>query len=511
MSAEATVPSHEPSTLSASDDATLALAAAARAAACFPAFANLPGPRRAELLNALATALEAHRAALVDTAHRETALGAPRLNGEIDRTAFQLRAFATLVATGAHHKTLRQEAVAGPPPQGRPALTRTWIPIGPVAVFAPSNFPFAFSVLGGDTAAALAAGNPVIVKGHRGHPDLSRQVARLAREVLRTLGLDEDILQLVQGESHALGGTLVTAPEIAAVGFTGSLGGGRALMQAIATRPVPIPFYGELSSINPILAFPAALSARGASLATTLAASITLGTGQFCTSPGVLVLLDAPASAEFLTMLAAQLQAASTHAMLTAGTRAQFEAGVTRAAADPSATLRAGGCSAGAVPAATLVEVDADAFLSRPHLRDEVFGPYCVAVKVRDTAQMARVVDAIGGSLTATIWADDSETELARPVVARAIALAGRVLFAGVPTGVAVAAAQQHGGPWPSSSRPDTTSVGLAAIDRFLRPITLQDLPEVLDLLPPGVQEAARAGVRSGTEGGAAAVAVNPE
>jgi NADP-dependent aldehyde dehydrogenase len=468
----------------------------ARAARCAVAFAGQADRARAALLRDLAAALEADRAALIAIGDRETSLGPARLSGELDRTAFQLRAFADHIAEGAHRQTLHQPAVAGPPPASRPALVRTRVPIGPVVVFAPSNFPLAFSVLGGDTAAALAAGNPVIVKGHRGHPELSLAVWQLAQAVIARHGLDADVLQLVQGASRAVGLGLVTAPEIAAVGFTGSLAAGRDLMRAIATRVEPIPFYGELSSINPVVAFPGALAAHGPDLAGKLAASITLGSGQFCTSPGVVVALDDAASRAFLDALAAALGQAATHPMLTAGTREQFEDGVARAAANPRVARRAGGPSQADRPAPTLVEVTTADFLADPSLRDEVFGPFCVAVVARDTAEIAAVLDAVGGSLTTTIWAEAGDAAAARPVVARAIAHAGRVLFSGVPTGVAVTAAQQHGGPWPSSSRPDTTSVGLAAIDRFTRPVALQDLPDGLDVLPPALGDAL--GVASG-------------
>lgn len=466
------------------------LAVATRAARCAPALANSPDRDRAALLRGLAAALEGHRDPLIDIADRETALGRPRLSGEIDRTAFQLRAFADHVADGTYRQTVRQPAVAGPPPQGRPALVRTWIPIGPVVVFAPSNFPFAFSVLGGDTASALAAGNPVIVKAHRGHPELSQAVWQIAHDTIRAHGLDGAVLQLVQGASRAVGLALVAAPEIAAVGFTGSLTAGRDLLSAINAREVPIPFYGELSSINPVVGFPAALAAHGQDLAVKLAGSITLGSGQFCTSPGVLLLLDHPESGRFIDELAAQLHTASTHAMLTTGIREQFEHGVTRVVAHRGVACRTGGPSAADRPAPTLVEVTPNAFLADPALREEVFGPYCVAITVPDPARMIDVLEVLGGNLTTTIWAAPDDAAQARPVVEHAIGHAGRVLFAGVPTGVAVTAAQQHGGPWPSSSRPDTTSVGLAAINRFLRPIALQDVPDGSPLLPPGIREA---------------------
>lgn len=479
--------------------------APARAARVTALMASLSDEAKAGLLDALAGALEDRRAALIEIADRETALGPVRLSGELDRTAFQLRAFAGHVAAGAHRRTLRQPAVSGPPPQGRPALVRTHVPIGPVVVFAPSNFPFAFSVLGGDTASALAAGNPVIVKGHRGHPELSAAVWRVAQDVLAARRLPGDVLQLVQGASRADGTSLVTAPEIAAVGFTGSLAAGRDLLAAIHRRETPIPFFGELSSVNPVIGFPAALQARGADLAGALAASITLGAGQFCTNPGVLVVLNQPSSFAFLEHLADRLRLSHTHRMLTPGIREQYEARLAGLAASASAAVRAGGASTAGEPLPTLVEVPARAFVADAGLRDEVFGPCCVAVIAEDVGEVLAVLDATGGNLTTTIWAEASDHDLARPVVEKALTTAGRLLFAGVPTGVAVSAAQQHGGPWPSSSRPDTTSVGLSAIDRFMRPITLQDLPQDLAVLPAALRTAlAASGVADAGEDGMA-------
>ncbi|MGD9902113.1 MAG: aldehyde dehydrogenase family protein [Vicinamibacterales bacterium] len=463
---------------------------AARAAQCAREFQALSDTRRAGLLEHFASALEDQRAALVELADRETALGPSRLSGELDRTAFQLRAFAAHIAGGEHRRTVRQPAHGGSPPAARPSLIRTWVPIGPVAVFAAGNFPFAFSVLGGDTASALAAGNPVIVKAHPGHPLLSRAVWQLAQTVLAQLGVDRHVLQLVEGAAHAVGRDLVTAVEVKAVGFTGSLSAGKALQRAVNTRDVPIPFFGELSSINPVVAFPAAIGERGPELADQLAASITLGAGQFCTSPGVLLLLEHPASTAFVESLARSLAGAATHRMLSLGTREQFELNVERAAMNPYVTILAGGPSANDTPAPTLVRVSPDTFLKDSSLREEVFGPYCVVVIARDVAQVNKALQSIAGSLTTTIWAADDDAALAQPVVERALAVAGRVLFSGVPTGVAVAAAQQHGGPWPSSSRPDTTSVGLAAIERFMRPVALQDLPETPHLLPEALRVA---------------------
>jgi NADP-dependent aldehyde dehydrogenase len=452
-------------------------AAVARARQAFPAMANLADKDRAEVLRNLAVALERHRDELVTVADRETSLGHGRLSSEIDRTAFQLRAFAEHIAGGAHRATVIDEAVDGPPPRGRPVLVRTRIPIGPVAVFAASNFPFAFSVLGGDTAAALAAGNPVIVKAHPGHPGLSRSVFTLASSVVRESELPDGVLALVEGGSPAVGQTLVLQPDLAAVAFTGSVRAGKVIAQAIHSRPRPIPFFGELGSVNPVVAFPQMLAANSEVLAEQLAGSILLGAGQFCTSPGILLLVEHPASRRFVEQLSTRLGAGRTHAMLSPAIRSNFETRTARAMDTPGVRTWTGGLSDGPDPLPTLLEIPVQTFLRDDELRDEIFGPCCVTLFAADTAEMQAVLRAIGGSLTVTIWAAAAETTVAQPLVDDAMSIAGRVLFGGVPTGVAVAAAQQHGGPWPSSTRPDTTSVGLSAIERFLRPVCLQNPP----------------------------------
>jgi acyl-CoA reductase-like NAD-dependent aldehyde dehydrogenase len=454
-------------------------AAVAAATAAADHFAASTGTQRAALLRGLADALQAARDTLVPLADAETALGAPRLNGEIDRTAFQLRGFADQVADGVAFTRTDDPAVAGPPPAGRPQLTRVRWPLGPVAMFAASNFPFAFSVLGGDTASALAAGCPVVVKAHPGHPQLSRKVAEIAHGVVAAQGLPAGVFGQVEGAGVAVGVQLVQHPDIAAVAFTGSFKGGASLQAVANARPRPIPFFGELGSINPVIALPGVLATRGAELATLLAGSITQGCGQFCTSPGVLVLLDHPASETFVTALQAALAPLQPHAMLTPAMRANFDAGVRRWTATAGVQLQAAPSEATAAgaPRPVLAQTDAATFIRTPALHDEVFGPAALVVRAHSVDEVVAVLHAIGGSLTATVWGADEDTPEHRRVVRAAAQLAGRVLFAGVPTGVAVTAAQQHGGPWPSSTRAETTSVGWAAMDRFLRPLALQDAP----------------------------------
>ncbi|KRC04068.1 aldehyde dehydrogenase [Hydrogenophaga sp. Root209] len=450
--------------------------AAQAAAAAFGTWGSSTGAQRAELLNALAAALESDREALVALADVETALGTARLNGELDRTAFQLRRFADIATRGVPFERLDDPAVAGAPPVGHPAMVLQRVPLGPVAMFAASNFPFAFSVLGGDTAAALAAGCTVVVKAHPGHPQLSQRVFGLIQNVLQAQGLPAGLVGLVQGAGVEVGVALVRHPLIAAGAFTGSTRGGAALQAEANARPRPIPFYGELGSINPVVALPAALQARGAELATTLAGSIVQGCGQFCTNPGLIVLIDGADADAFVAQLGTALAAQQPHAMLTSGMRRAFDAGVARFVEHGAQPLvqQAGSAQA---PGPQLLQVSAAQFLRQSALHDEVFGPSSLVVRAASHAEVLAVLAAVGGSLTVTIWGAESESEETRALVRGAMAIAGRVLFAGVPTGVAVTAAQQHGGPWPASTAPMTTSVGDAALARFLRPVSLQDAP----------------------------------
>ena len=457
-------------------DVDLASAAAAAAA---DAFASTPASARAALLRALADALDHHRERLVALADRETSLGLARLNGELDRTAFQLRGFADVLLRDDVRILADDAAVAGAPPAGRPRLTRVRVPVGPVAMFSASNFPFAFSVLGGDTASALAAGCPVVVKGHPAHPELSHQTAALARAVVAERGLPAGVFQFVQGSSTALGVHLVQAPAIAAVAFTGSFKGGTALARVAFERPHPIPFYGELGSVNPLVVLPAALGPNSAALAQVLAGSICQGAGQFCTSPGVIVVHNDASGDAFVQALATQLCSLSPHAMLSPAIRGNFDGGVARWRADGQLTALVDDVAApDAGPRPFLAEVQAADFIQDQALHDEVFGPAALVVRVTSVDQAIEVLRAVGGSLTVTLWGADAETPETRRLVLAATQIAGRVLFSGVPTGVAVTAAQHHGGPYPASTQPFTTSVGYAALDRFLRPVALQDAPQ---------------------------------
>ncbi|MCX5539729.1 aldehyde dehydrogenase (NADP(+)) [Paraburkholderia sp. CNPSo 3076] len=436
---------------------------------------------RSALLRGLADALERDAAQLVAIADEETSLGAARLNGELARTAFQLRGFAERVEAGIANRQVDDAAVPGAPPAGRPHLTRVQLPLGPVAMFSASNFPFAFSVLGGDTASALAAGCTVIVKPHSGHPELSRRVHALAARVLREQGLPEGVIAFVDQASREAAVHLVGHADVAAVAFTGSYQGGVALWRAANARRRPIPFYGELGSINPLVVLPQALAEGVETPAATLAASIAMGCGQFCTSPGLIVVRDDENGERFVAALAQALSTQKPHAMLTAAMRRGFESAAAHIASQAGVRVRLAAPAhdeEAAAPAPRLFETDAQTFIANAALHEEMFGPAALIVKVRDEAQTLDVLAAVEGSLTVTLWGAQADTPANRALAVAAQRIAGRVLFGGVPTGVAVCDAQQHGGPWPASTQPQTTSVGYAAIERFLRPVALQDAPQ---------------------------------
>ncbi|MBD7957661.1 aldehyde dehydrogenase (NADP(+)) [Microbacterium sp. Sa4CUA7] len=455
------------------------------AAAAAPVWRASSAAERAGWLCALADALDAASDELVEIADRETRLGTTRLAGEVGRTTGQLRLFAAVVEEGSYQELIVDDADATATPP-RPELRRMLTGVGPVAVFAASNFPFAFSVCGGDTASALAAGNPVIVKAHSGHPELSRRTAEIAVAALEAAGAPAGSLALVEGREA--GNALVRHPLVQAAGFTGSLSGGRALFDLAVSRPDPIPFYGELGSTNPVVITPAAAAARGEQLATGLAGSFTLGVGQFCTKPGVVFV---PRGAGFEAATAAAVTGIAGGPLLTDRITEAFPSGVEALTADPAVEVVATGAETpdGARP--IVLATDADAVAARPEtLLEECFGPVTLLVRYDGADDLHRALRAVPGALTATLHAEPGDD------VARTLALlqerAGRVLFAGWPTGVAVTWSQHHGGPWPATTSLHT-SVGATSIRRFLRPIAFQDAPT--PLLPPALRDEALAGV----------------
>jgi NADP-dependent aldehyde dehydrogenase len=428
---------------------------------------------RAHWLRVVAGALDSHTAELVAVADSETQLGQGRLSGEVARTSGQLRLFSDVILEGSYLEvTIDHADPQSTPP--RPDLRRMLRPLGPVAVFAASNFPFAFSVAGGDTASALAVGCPVVVKAHPGHPELSRLTARVVKEALLDAGAPVGTFALVEG--YEAGIELVQHPDITAVAFTGSVTGGRALHDLASTRPEPIPFYGELGSINPVVVTRAADAARGDELARGLAGSFTLGAGQFCTKPGVVFV---PSDSRLEQQLAT-LPVPETHQMLTESITRGFVAGVERLLEIPGVELVSGSPNGPLVVAASLDVLDAHA----NELLSEVFGPVTVLVRYDSDARLLVSLESLEGSLTATLHSEESDERA--PLVERLERIAGRVLFAGWPTGVAVVWAQHHGGPWPSTTS-QFTSVGATAVRRFLRPIAYQDAPTAA--LPPELRE----------------------
>jgi 2,5-dioxopentanoate dehydrogenase len=459
-------------------------AACALAEAAFPSLSETAPEARATFLESVAAAVEDLGAPLIERAVAETGLPQARLEGERARTVGQLRLFAGLVRSGEWVQATIDPALPDRKPLPRPDLRRRHVALGPVAVFGASNFPLAFSVAGGDTASALAAGCPVVVKGHPAHPGTGELVAQAVRAAVAACGLHEGVFSYLPGPSTALGSALVADPRIKAVGFTGSRSGGLALMRVAAARPEPIPVYAEMSSVNPVLLLPGALRARGAALAAGFVQSLTLGAGQFCTNPGLLIGIAGSALDAFAEAAGALIRESAPHAMLTADIRTRFEDAVIAMADRPGVTVAARGAAAGpgGAPAA-LLSTDARHVLADPALADEMFGPAALLVSAADPAEIARIIESLGGQLTATLHLDRADEHIAAGLVPLLARKAGRILANGWPTGVEVAPAMVHGGPFPATSDGRSTSVGTLAIERFLRPVCYQDLPDAL--LPP--------------------------
>jgi NADP-dependent aldehyde dehydrogenase len=446
-------------------------------------------PRQiAALLEGIAAEIEALQEELIERAALETALPVERLKGERARTTNQLRLFAGLVRDGSWRDPRMDGALADRQPARRPDLRRTMIPIGPVAVWAASNFPLAFSVAGGDTASAFAAACPVIVKAHPGHPGTSELTARAVAQAIAEAGLPAGIFSLLQGATPEVSLELVRHPKIAAGAFTGSLRAGRALFDAAARRQVPIPFFAEMGSVNPVFLLNKALTERGEKIADGLFQSVTLGVGQFCTCPGLAVALEGPALEHFLRTLRGRFQRAAPGAMLTVSIARAYREAAERIASIPgvmaSRPERPADGSMEGVPA--LFEVSDEIFLQHDELRNEIFGPATVLVRCGSAARVLEIARGLEGSLTATIHGTRKDLEENRPLLALLARKAGRVVFDGFPTGVEVCTSMQHGGPYPATSDPRFTSVGTAAIQRFSRPVCFQDCP--LAFLPPELQ-----------------------
>ena len=461
--------------------------ACALAEAAFPTYAATDLNARAAFLEAIAANILAIGDDLIVRAMSESGLPRARLEGERGRTVGQLKLFAGVVRQGDFLDATIDPAMPDRAPLPRPDLRRINLAIGPVAVFGASNFPLAFSVAGGDTASALAAGCPVVVKGHPAHPGTGELVARAIRQAVADAGLPAGVFSYLPGETNALGGALVADPRIQAVGFTGSRAGGLALVRIAAERDAPIPVYAEMSSINPVVLFPAALAARGEALGKEFVASLTMGAGQVCTNPGLVLAIDGPDLDTFVAAASAAMTEAAPATMLSPGIHTSFERGVDALAGHTSVrTVARGKVGEGVNQAVGAVfETDAQAFLADAALGHEVFGSSSVVVRCRDRTEIAQVIAGLEGQLTATLQmdpADEADAAALVPVIARRV---GRILANGWPTGVEVAPAMVHGGPFPATSDGRTTSVGTLAIERFLRPVCFQNLAPAL--LPAGL------------------------
>lgn len=475
-------PAHGPSHAYAIGTPELVDRACIAAEAAFESYGQTARADRAAFLHAIADEIEARGAQITQIGTQETGLPEARLNGERGRTTGQLRLFAEHILKGDYLDRRHDEALPDRAPLPRPDLKMVQRPIGPVAVFGASNFPLAFSTAGGDTASALAAGCPVVVKGHSAHPGTGEIVAEAIHAAIATCGIHPGTFSLIQGGKRDVGTALVQHPLIRAVGFTGSLGGGRALFDLCASRPEPIPFFGELGSVNPMFILPQATAARGAQIGTDWAASLTMGAGQFCTNPGIAVVETGPQGDALVAAAAEALKGVQTQCMLTDGIAEAYRNGKqrfdSRNPVRPVLTTDSEGRNA----APNLYETDAAQYLQDHSLGEEVFGPLGLVVRVSGADEMETLARGFEGQLTCTLHMDTGDTDLARRLMPVLERKAGRLLVNGFPTGVEVSDTMVHGGPYPASTNFGATSVGTMAIRRFLRPVCYQNLPD--ELLP---------------------------
>jgi 2,5-dioxopentanoate dehydrogenase len=470
--------------------------AASLAEAAFPVLAGLSGRERAALLRSIAEGITAQGGSIVERAHLETGLPLPRLQGELGRTTGQLKLFAELLEEGSWLNARIDEANRERKPLPRPDIRSMLRPLGPVAVFGASNFPLAFSVAGGDTASVLAAGNPVIAKAHPAHPGTSELVGRVVQKAVQQSGLPAGVFSLLFDAGIQVGISLVQHPAVKAVAFTGSAAGGQALMRLAAARPEPIPCYAEMGSTNPLFVLPGAMREKSAQLAQGLQASFTLGSGQFCTKPG-LVFVPQAHSAEFIQSLQSGVGALDQQGMLTYAIAAKYNYAIQQRLAEGYAELIAGAnsrtesnCAAGT---ATVFAIKLSDFLAHPEFGEEVFGPTTLLVHYGETNDLLAAAQSLHGHLTATIHGTEEDLAGAQELIRILETKVGRILFNGFPTGVEVCHAMVHGGPFPATSDGRSTSVGTQAILRFVRPVCYQDFPDAA--LPPELQRANPLGI----------------
>jgi NADP-dependent aldehyde dehydrogenase len=462
--------------------------ACALAWAAFDVYRETAPEARAEFLEAIAQNILDIGDDLIERCMIESGLPRARLEGERGRTVGQLRMFADVVRNGDHIGARIDLAQPERKPLPRVDLRLRHIGVGPVAVFGASNFPLAFSVAGGDTASALAAGCPVIVKAHSAHPGTSELVGRAVQRAVKDCGLPEGTFSLLFDNGRDVGQGLVKDHRIKAAGFTGSRGGGTALMKLASARPEPIPVYAEMSSINPVLLFPGALENRTEGIAKAFVQSLVLGAGQFCTNPGLVLAVDSPELDRFIDEASVALRETPAQTMLTPGIHQAYEGAVEKAGSHAEVTTAARGVEAktDAQARSALFVTSAEAFRNNPELQEEIFGASSLVVRCPDLTSMLELVESMEGQLTAALHIDQSDYAEAKRFLPALERRAGRILVNGFGTGVEVGHAMVHGGPFPSTADGRSTSVGSLAIDRFLRPVSYQDLPEAL--LPDAVK-----------------------
>lgn len=462
-------------------------AAVDAAAAAYPAFRTLAAEKRAVFLDLIAEEIDALGDDFIAEVSRETALTAARLQGERSRTSNQMRLFAKVLRRGDFYGARIDTAMPQRQPMPRLDIRQYRIGVGPVAVFGASNFPLAFSVAGGDTASALAAGCPVVFKAHSGHLVTSEMVADAIERAVKRSGMPAGVFNMIYGDR--VGAQLVKSAGIQAVGFTGSLRGGRALCDMAAARPQPIPVFAEMSSINPIILLPQALASRGEAIARDLSASVVGSGGQLCTAPGLVLGVRSPELTKFIGQLSEAMSAQAPQTLLNSAGLASYTGGVTRLSKIPGVVVAAAGGSSDSQAVPHLFKAEASALFSHEStLEEEVFGPSTVIVELESREQLIQFARNMQGQLTATLQAQPEDLRAYQDLLSLLEQKAGRILVNGFPTGVEVGDAMVHGGPYPSTSDARGTSVGTLAIDRFLRPVCYQNYPD--ELLPEALKNA---------------------
>lgn len=470
--------------------------AVTHATAAFGQTRHFSAAQLADFLDRAAAEIEALGDQLIETADAETALGSARLTGERARTTGQLRQFGNLLREGTYVEAIIDPAQPDRKPAPRVDIRRMLFPIGPVAVFSASNFPFAFAVAGGDSASAWAAGCPVIVKGHPSHPATSELFAHAINRAVAESGFPPGFFSLVQGDQIDVGQMLVKQPGIAAVAFTGSLRGGRALFDTAAQRPTPIPVYAEMGSVNPLIILPGALEQRGQPIAEGFVQSVTLGSGQYCTNPGLVFVIESPQAEQFIATVTGLMAATPPGVLLNGSVERGLVQAVDHTLAQPGVKRLTGGnlVEGGSYGYAnTVLQTTAAAFRDHPDLQNEHFGPVTLIVRCASYADLRAALGSLHGSLVAGVHAVAGDIESAALLLDDLREKAGRLIWNSFPTGVEVGHAMQHGGPYPATTAPHTTSVGMTAIKRFLRPVAFQDVPDML--LPDALKNANPLGI----------------